>query len=134
MTEDLDKILGQKINDVKLLIWSEKKSAIMIEKILFEFDDCRLILQVNPDSDSIIPQISNDITLPIKEKEHQVISSKELLDHSLHCLIGNQIAWLWTLTNNQGYFDAIQIEMENRDAFQFLTIASQIEISKVVKM
>jgi len=133
MVKDLDKIIGQRIDDVRLLIWSDGNSSIMIEKILFEFNDYKFVLQVNSNTDEIIPQIINDFKLEITEKEHQIINSEKLLENKLNCLIGKQIIWLWTMTNNQGYFDAIQIEIEKQETYQFLTIGSQIEIRKVIK-
>ncbi len=134
MIENIDKINGQIIKSVKILIWDDNSSPIMIEKVLLEFDDCKFLIQLDPDSDEIIPNVFDDFKLMQIEQEHKIIDSNSIIDFGIESLIGRKIIWLWTLTNNQGYFDALQIELENYDTYQFLIIASQIEIRKVLKI
>ncbi len=134
MIEIIDKIDGQVIKGVEILTWDDRSSLVMIEKVLLEFDDCNFLIELDPDSDEIILNVFDDFKLTQIEQEHKIIDSNSVNDFGIESLIGKKIIWIWTMTNNQGYFDALQIEIDNYDTYQFLIIASQIEIRKVLKI
>ncbi len=71
--------------------------------------------------------------MEITDQEHNIVINTDISEYNFDKLIGKQIIWLWTMTNNQGYFDGIQIEVNKSETFQFLAIASQIEIKRVIK-
>ena len=131
---DIDKISGHKIQEIKLLTWCNYLKPIEIEKILIDFGINKLIIELDGDYDTIKPKIVNDFSLNIKEKEHAIIDSSMIKDYGLNDLIGKKIIWLWTMTNNQGYHDSLQIELDDHNSYQFMVECSFFKISKLMEI
>ena len=129
---DIDKILGQEIKGIQLLTWNDSQNPTAIELISFDFSDRKLILQLDSDNDTIKPEIVKDFTIVASEKEHKIIDSSMINEYGLADLIGKKIIWIWTLTNNQGYQDGMQIELNDHVSIQFMVEASFIWIKKLI--
>jgi len=129
---DIDKILGQEIKGIQLLTWNDSQNPTAIELISFDFSDRKLILQLDSDNDTIKPKILKDFTIVASEKEHKIIDSSMINEYGLADLIGKKIIWIWTLTNNQGYQDGMQIELNDHVSIQFMVEASFIWIKKLI--
>ncbi len=104
-----------------------------ITKVFLEFDKKVLVIGVNEEDDSIILSLDDSVEnlAPVGVKHLDF----ELLIESVKC---STVHWLWRLTNQQGYFDGIQIEFINRNCtpsynatIQFMAMASMIEIRAV---
>ncbi len=57
----------------------------------------------------------------------------------LHRVIGQPLRWAWTMTNNYGYFDGIQLEFagaveDTANIIQFQAIASRIDYRLVTSL
>ncbi len=66
----------------------------------------------------------------------QSMSEFEQIDVPFHlnCLIGRRIMWYWTMHNDQGYLDGLQIDFrsttdEEECTIQFVAIASSLQIT-----
>jgi len=99
-----------------------------VTAIAFHFqEEAAVILAVDEDTDTLIwlsslPQKSIPMQVPVLEKA-----------------VGLCVAWSWEMTNNQGYFDAFQIEFigsdfQNSFIVQLKVAASRIELFKLVRI
>ena len=130
----LDKILGQEIQKIELLTCCNDLKLLEIEKILIDFGDNKLILELDIDYDTIKFKIIDDYSLDIIKKEHKIIDSSKNKEFGLSNLVGKKIIWLWNLTNNQGYHDSIQIELDDHNSYQFMVECSFFRISKLLEI
>lgn len=125
--KDFEKIDYKKITGLKLLIWKNHESKkVFIEKILMDFDKYKLIIEVCPDYDEIKTKIVNEYKFDNFDNEYSLIDFPELDE-----ILGKKIRWFWQLKNNQGYDDAIQIELNDATSYQFVAMATFIWIKKL---
>ena len=127
---NVDEILAQEIKAIQVLIWNDHQHPSTIELILFDFGNQKLIIQADKDYDTLILEILKDYKIEETEKEHQIIDSSMIHQYGFSDVLGKKIIWLWTLTNNLGYQDGIQIELENRVSIQFIVEASSISVRR----
>lgn len=121
-------IAGKTIESISVrLCKSDDNEPDWIEAIYFQITNQKFVISVVPDSDELkIEDISN-------YQSNSGITKIEN-NHALADLLNKKIIWVWTLTNNQGYLDGLQIEVENNHdsiIFQFMALASQIKIFKL---
>jgi len=90
-----------------------------------------LVLSVDPDLDEIKPSIQEDYKVIKTENEHIKISLHNSTNYELGSMLDKSLVWLWTMKNNQGYLDGIQIEMSDHRSYQFMVEGSCIKIRRL---
>lgn len=131
---NFEDIVGENIRGISVVIWDDKAHPITIERILIEFENNKLLIDIDKDYDEIIIKIDESLILEATEDKHIVISLNKESDFDLKALLDGRIIWTWTLNNNRGSDDAFQLEIEKdkeRCTCQFLAIGSQIKIYKL---
>jgi len=132
--KDIDNILGKRVCDIKFLANEFQQNNIEIEKILVNFENYKLLLEIDQEFDQIIPKIIKDYSLSKTEPDHRLFDATDVLFKEYKKLLNKKLIWLWEMTNNQGYFDGIQMEFENNITYQFLIEASYFRNSKLEKI
>ena len=116
---------------VKLTGFLHAETQSEFVAILFSFENKpALLLVVDPDTDSMSWQNTEPTGL---EK-----IAIENIYPKVQIAYGLQLAWVWEMNNQQGYFDAFQMELvdaslKNEQTFQFKASASRIELFEVLK-
>ena len=129
-----DAIIGQKIHNIKLLTCIENSNFTRVEKIYLDFELYKLILEIDVDFDEIKTKIVKDFEFTTINKRNRIIESNEIDDFGLHELINKKLIWLWTMTNDQGYQDGMQLEVEEHISIQFMVESSNIWIKKLTEI
>jgi hypothetical protein len=127
--DNAEEIIGQKIRNIKLLTDIENSNFSRIEKICIDFGLYKLILEVAADSDEIKTKIVKDFAFTTINKRNRIIEPNEI-----HELLNKKLIWLWTMTNDQGYQDGVQLEVEEHFSIQFMVEASSIWIKKLTEI
>jgi hypothetical protein len=132
--DNAEEIIGQKIRNIKLLTDIEDSNFSRIEKICIDFGLYKLILEVDADSDEIKTKIVKEFVFTTINKRNRVIEPNEIDNLGMHELLNRKLIWLWTMTNNQGYQDGVQLEVEEHFSIQFMAEASSIWIKKLTEI
>jgi hypothetical protein len=132
--DDTNEILGQKIHNIKLLTCIENSNFTRVEKISVDFGLYQLILEVDVDLDEIKTKIVKNFEFTTISKRNKIIESNEIDDFGLHELVNKKLKWLWIMTNNQGYQDGVQLELEGHISIQFMVESSNIWIKKLTEI
>jgi hypothetical protein len=93
-----------------------------------------MILELDGEFDTIKPKIGKEFILNPKEIENEIIDLSQNKEFGLEALIGKKIIWLWTMTNDQGYKDSIQIELNDHSTYQFMVECSFFKIGKLTEL
>ncbi len=129
--DNIDEIIGHEIHEITLLTWDDNVNPIRLEKICIDFGGHKLVLEVDCDFDELKYKIVNDFAIQATENEHRIIDSTTVQDFGLKELFNKRLIWLWTMINNQGFKDGLQIELDNQTTFQFMAESSAIRIKKL---
>ncbi len=129
--DDFDKIIGRKIQKITLLVWTGNCETIEIEKIYINFGAYKLCLEADSDNDELKYKIATDFRVQAINNEYKIIDSVKDQDFKIDSLINKRLIWLWTMINNQGYKDGLQIELDNHESLQFMVSSSFIRIKKL---
>jgi hypothetical protein len=132
--DNAEEVIGQKIRNIKLLTDIEDSNFSRIEKICIDFGLYKLILEVDADSDEIKTKIVKEFVFTTINKRNRVIKPNEIDNLGMHELLNRKLIWLWTMTNNQGYQDGVQLEVEEHFSIQFMAEASSIWIKKLTEI
>ncbi|MEO8528319.1 MAG: DUF6334 family protein [Pseudolysinimonas sp.] len=97
MNDDLSYV-AEEYGDLRAVIASEF-DHYWVDTVRFEFEKGYLDITVDPDFDTIIWQARRHSE---PTAEHTSSTWVDLLD--------TRVAWIWTLTNQRGYFDGMQFE------------------------
>lgn len=135
---EIEKFIYKKVEKVSLLLWLEKEDSYpKLEKIVFNVEGGNyLVLKVEPNFDEIIVETTKQYEMVKKDPEHKIVSFEKEGEYIISRCIGKIIFWFWNLTNNQGYEDAVEIELhgidtEDRISLRFLVVASDIKIGEI---
>lgn len=132
---NFNKIIGDQITGISVLLYDDKIHYTCIEEILITLSN-KLFIAVDKEYDEIILKINTVSQLKIQDEYHKIIDIKDSSENILCNLLNKKISWIWTLNNNQGYDDAFQLEVylnEVREKYQFLAIASKLELYRLTK-
>jgi len=118
-----------KLENLTGFIYLDPPHELAAISLRFEGNNC-CFLSVECDSDSLnwAPAATPDV------KEISLDSIFPMLRPAKGLL-----AWAWEMTNHQGYFDALQIELcdaslKNGFTVQFKAVASKIDVFEVVQL
>jgi hypothetical protein len=135
---EINQIIGEKVTSLSLLNWADEISeGHWIEKILFSFGGNKLLIEVDVNTDELSIKIGNELSLDIESPEHEILEILPDSNSELKSCLDKKLIWLWELKNNQGYDDAIQIEVSDHKEniiVQFIAEASQISIYTLKKI
>src|SRR5438128_2073922 len=121
---------GVKLTKLTGFLHEGTSSDIAAIRLFFE-ENRHLVLLVDPNSDSLLWQTGEPTGLrPI---------TLEKIYPRVRAAYGLSLAWVWEMTNHQGYFDALQLEltdvsMKNEVIVQFKAAASRIELYDIKRM
>jgi len=121
------KIIGEQIPllDVRVRRCDVSKDIVSVE---MQFGEQTIHVRVDSADDTI--QISaTESTLSIE--------SEEAIPSTLSAAIGRRVEWWWLMQNNQGYWDAIQVEFAGDNGspavcIQLVAAASALSVRNVV--
>ena len=133
---NFNQIIGDQITGISVLLYDDKIHSACIEEILITLSTSKFFIAVNSEYDEIILKINNECQLKIQDDNYRIIDIKDSSENILHNLVNKKICWIWTLNNNQGYDDALQLEVslnEENEKYQFLAIASKLDIYRLTK-
>jgi len=111
-------------------LYQEERPALAAISFAFEGNE-ELFLFVDPNTDSL----SWRKNAPIGFKAVAL----EIIIPRVRTTYGLYLAWAWEMVNQQGYFDAVQLEMNdaslaNEMVFQFKASASKIIFFELLRM
>lgn len=94
----------------------------LFSEIVIELPKREIRLRCNPDSDELVH------TGGTRKKRSGTVS----------IVVGShRVEWLWAMTNHQGYFDGIRLQLvakKQRRILEFLAIASCLEVSEAKRL
>lgn len=108
------------------------EAPIGLQAVCFSFEgQAELWLLVNPEDDSLSwggGKPSSSVSMGLEKIFPEVRKA-----------YGLQLTWAWEMTNHQGYFDAVQIQLADESlqrevAFQFKAIASVIQVFEISRL
>lgn len=109
---------------IKLAGFLYKDGRPDLAAISFSFEDNQdIFLCVDSDTDSLSWQEIAPVEFTMIALES--ISQKAQIAYGLH------LAWVWEMTNHQGYFDALQIELRDRSLKNELVLQFKAEASRI---
>lgn len=132
--KNVDKILGLRIQNIEVLTNRINEDFLGVELVLIEFGHYKLAISLNADYDEINAVITSDFKLADETRDMGNIDLLITDEISLRDLYNKKLIWIWTLTNNQGYIDGLQIEVENGHTIQFMVKASSIYMKRLTEI
>ena len=103
-----------------------------LKAVLFSFEGHgEKILSVNPDDDSLLWQDA-------RPDGCTEVALESLFPRAL-AAFGLELIWLWEMSNQQGYFDALQIQLADESlqrglTLQFKASASAVQVFEVLRL
>ena len=116
----------QALRDARVLSYNGKDEIVAVK---LRFDKADVYLLANPDDDTVLV-LSDEPAVP--DGAHWISAPNVLL-----AATGKRIQWYWRMQNNQGYWDAFQIEFAVVDpdevpvCVQVVAIASRLSVRDV---
>ena len=112
-----------------------KKRRYWNESVILKFQNIHYVINVNVDTDEV-EILFHDQSQALTQDQFQVdngnvIKVSERPDNALFNLLGSKLTWVWTMTNNQGYFDGVQFQFncKTNNIVQFIAMASRLQIN-----
>lgn len=130
----IDNIIGSKLDEILLVQYNDSEDPYWTESVVLKFQNINYIINVNVDTDEVEILFEKDTQMFIQaQSKTENISIIKISDHQnnlLFSLLGKTLTWVWTMTNNQGYFDGIQFQFDTKasQTIQFMAIASRLDI------
>lgn len=81
-----------------------------ISKVAFLFEPQLLFVEINEEDDTIKVNVYKDVQSKIK-----TMKKDSKIESYFYEIVNYQCMWIWTLTNQQGYTDGLQLEFSIKD-------------------
>tara|TARA_B110000196_G_scaffold302843_1_gene298184 strand:+ start:1765 stop:2127 length:363 start_codon:yes stop_codon:yes gene_type:complete len=104
-----------KLEEAKAYCFPELADEIAAIKLNFQYLSC--VIRVLEDSDEIELAKYSDLSA-LNESDAKLI---------FHTCVGQELAWCWSMVNNQGYSDALKFQFQSNVAFELVVMASAIK-------
>jgi hypothetical protein len=131
---DTDFLAGEIIESISIEVWDQKNNGLdWITRVFVKTIKGILVISVNPNFDDLDFETLTTASYPEPLDKESGIISVEVLEPFSN-LLNKKVVWTWTLTNNQGYQDGLQIEVGdggNTELIQLMAKGSQIEVYKL---
>lgn len=114
-------------------VWADGGELVGVE---FEFAEGVVLVQIELDTDEVLVSFLDELTVrcALNVSEVDEVMRVDVSDRPVYQrLIGSDSCWRWSLVNQQGYQDAVQIEFRVQDAtdavsLQYLAIAGLLRV------
>jgi hypothetical protein len=104
----------------------------LIAAVALDFDQGKLVVEVNPDDDTVAIRLSQNVELL---HWADAIAYERTDESPWSSRLGANCVWRWLLTNQQGYQDGAQVELSRDGQYfvvQWIAQASSLRTAQVV--